>query len=116
MADWWHSSNANARIGFGRTCHEFWWTYKGWKAKVDGSGASYLMGSTYNIQQGYTVHEIWGYVDTQGGEASWITLSNNRAKAVNEYMTKNLSGGGVLIKNAGRAQIQAVGNNKTTEG
>ena len=68
------------------------------------------------IQHGYTVLEIWGYVDTQGSKASWITLSNNRAKAVKEYMTKKLKGSGVLIKNAGRAQNQAVGNNKTAEG
>jgi uncharacterized repeat protein (TIGR02543 family) len=68
------------------------------------------------IQHGYTVLEIWGYVDTQGSKASWITLSNNRAKAVKNYMTKKLKGSGVLIKNAGRAQTQAVGNNKTAEG
>lgn len=68
------------------------------------------------IQHGYRVLEIWGYVDTQGSKASWITLSNNRAKAVKDYMTKKLKGSGVLIKNAGRAQTQAVGNNKTAEG
>jgi uncharacterized repeat protein (TIGR02543 family) len=68
------------------------------------------------IQHGYTVLEIWGYVDTQGSKASWITLSNNRAKAVKDYMTKKLKGSGVLIKNAGRAQTQAVGNNNTAEG
>ena len=68
------------------------------------------------IQHGYTVLEIWGYVDTQGSKASWITLSNNRAKAVNDYMTKKLKGSGVSIRNAGRAQTQAVGNNKTAEG
>ena len=68
------------------------------------------------IQHGYTVLEIWGYVDTQGSKASWITLSNNRANAVKDYMTKKLKGSGVLIKNAGRAQTQAVGNNNTAEG
>lgn len=68
------------------------------------------------LQHGYTVLEIWGYVDTQGSKASWITLSNNRAKAVKDYMTKKLKGSGVLIKNAGRAQTQAVGNNNTAEG
>ena len=68
------------------------------------------------LQHGYTVLEIWGYVDTQGSKASWITLSNNRAKAVKDYMTKKLKGSGVVIKNAGRAQTQAVGNNNTAEG
>lgn len=68
------------------------------------------------IQHGYTTLEIWGYVDTQGSKASWITLSNNRAKAVKDYMTKKLKGSGVIIKNAGRAQTQAVGNNNTAEG
>ena len=68
------------------------------------------------LQHGYTVLEIWGYVDTQGSKASWITLSNNRAKAVKDYMTKKLKGSGVQIKNAGRAQTQAVGNNNTAEG
>ena len=68
------------------------------------------------IQHGYTVLEIWGYVDTQGSKASWITLSNNRAKAVKNYMTLKLKGTGVTIKNAGRAQTQAVGNNKTAAG
>ena len=68
------------------------------------------------IQHGYRILEIWGYVDTQGSKASWITLSNNRAKAVKDYLTKKLKGSGVLIKNAGRAQTQAVGNNNTAEG
>ena len=68
------------------------------------------------IQHGYTVLEIWGYVDTQGSKASWITLSNNRAKAVKDYMTIKLKGTGVTIKNAGRAQTQAVGNNNTAAG
>ena len=68
------------------------------------------------VQHGYGVLEIWGYVDTQGSKASWITLSNNRAKAVKDYMTKKLKGSGVQIKNAGRAQTQAVGNNNTAEG
>lgn len=68
------------------------------------------------LQHGYTVLEIWGYVDTQGSKASWITLSNNRAKAVKDYMTKKLKGSGVIIKNAGRAQTQAVGNNNTAAG
>jgi outer membrane protein OmpA-like peptidoglycan-associated protein len=68
------------------------------------------------LQHGYTKLEIWGYVDTQGSKASWVTLSNNRAKAVNSYMTKKLRGSGVIIFNAGRAQTQAVGNNNTAEG
>jgi len=68
------------------------------------------------IQHGYTHLDIWGYVDTQGSKASWITLSNNRAKAVNAYMAKKLKGTGIIIKNAGRAQTQAVGNNNTAAG
>jgi len=68
------------------------------------------------IQHGYTHLDIWGYVDTQGSKASWITLSNNRAKAVNNYMSIKLKGKGITIKNAGRAQTQAVGNNNTAAG
>jgi outer membrane protein OmpA-like peptidoglycan-associated protein len=68
------------------------------------------------IQHGYTHLDIWGYVDTQGSKASWVTLSNNRAKAVNEYMANKLQGTGIIIKNAGRAQTQAVGNNNTAAG
>jgi uncharacterized repeat protein (TIGR02543 family) len=68
------------------------------------------------IQHGYTHLDIWGYVDTQGSKASWVTLSNNRAKAVNNYMANKLMGTGIIIKNAGRAQTQAVGNNNTAEG
>jgi uncharacterized repeat protein (TIGR02543 family) len=72
--------------------------------------------ATVMIQHGYTHLDIWGYVDTQGSKASWITLSNNRAKAVNNYMAHKLQGTGITIKNAGRAQTQAVGNNNTAAG
>jgi uncharacterized repeat protein (TIGR02543 family) len=68
------------------------------------------------IEHGYTHLDIWGYVDTQGSKASWVTLSNNRAKAVNNYMANKLQGTGIIIKNAGRAQTQAVGNNSTAAG
>lgn len=68
------------------------------------------------IQHGYTRLEVYGYVDTQGSKASWITLSNNRAKAVKDYMTKKLKGTGITIIDKGRAQTQAVGNNNTAEG
>ncbi|MDP1721057.1 MAG: InlB B-repeat-containing protein [Candidatus Nanopelagicaceae bacterium] len=68
------------------------------------------------LKHGYTKLEIWGYVDTQGSKASWIVLSKNRALAVKNYMTKKLLGSGITIKNAGRAQTQAVGNNNTAAG
>ena len=72
--------------------------------------------SSVMLKHGYTKLEIWGYVDTQGSKASWVILSNNRALAVKNYMTKKLLGSGISIKNAGRAQTQAVGNNKTAAG
>lgn len=68
------------------------------------------------IQHGYTHLDIYGYVDTQGSKASWITLSNNRAKAVNDYMAIKLFATGITIRNAGRAQTQAVGNNSSAAG
>ena len=49
------------------------------------------------IHHGYTRLEVYGYVDTQGSKASWKTLSNNRTKAVKDYMTKKLKGTGITI-------------------
>lgn len=68
------------------------------------------------IKHGFTKVDLIGYVDSQGSKASWITLSNNRAKMVKTYMTGKLKGRGVTITNAGRAQTEAVGSNSSATG
>ena len=68
------------------------------------------------IKHGFTKVDLIGYVDSQGSKASWITLSNNRAKMVKSYMMGKLKGHGVVITNAGRAQTEAVGSNNSATG
>ena len=65
------------------------------------------------IKHGFTKVDLIGYVDSQGSKASWITLSNNRAKMVESYIAGKLKGDGVVITITGRTQTEAVGINKS---